>query len=404
MKIAIVADDLTGALDAAVPFADLGRDTRVGLDIEAASAMASSDVPVVSVDACTRHLPPSQAAGLVRLAMQRLLALDQRLDQRPDRRLDRRIPFKKIDSTLRGNVGAETLAALAGSGRRCAILSPAAPRLGRRLHRGRLIVNGEPVAGGDLVQALRVQLPDVPVQLLTPGEEVRSTGDPIRLFVADAQEETDLDRLVDLALARPDEILLVGSSGLAGALARRGGLAGGGAGEGSCAAADVPSRFRRILFVVGSRNTRSIGQLQALLGMDGVTDLSSSFDDNAGQPPSCGGGHMSRVGVIHAASLEDASVPDSVRVAQRLAEVVGSVLSDDLVDDTAIVMTGGDTARSVLDHLGIQGLEVSRSLAPGVVLSKADLGGRRLCLVTKAGGFGETDLFVRLAGELLAEH
>ena len=200
MKIAIVADDLTGALDAAVPFADLGLGMSVGLQIEAAGALADSDMPVVSVDACTRHLPPARAAAVVREATERLLALDQRL------------PFKKMDSTLRGNVGAETLAALAGSGRRSAIIAPAAPRLGRRLSGGRLLVNGEPVAGGDLVQALRLQLPDVPVHRLAAGEELRPTDDSCRLFVADAEEEAHLDQLVDVALARPEEILLVGSS------------------------------------------------------------------------------------------------------------------------------------------------------------------------------------------------
>lgn len=386
MKIAIVADDLTGALDAAVPFADLGLGTGVGLDIEVASALAGSDRRVVSVDACSRHLPPATAAAVVRSAMERLLALGQR------------VPFKKIDSTLRGNVGAETLAALAGSGRRCAIISPAAPRLGRRLHGGRLLVDGEPVPGGDLMQALRLQLPEASVHLLAPGEEVRPTGYSTRLFVADAQEETDLDRLVDLALARPDEILLVGSSGLAGALARRTDHAR------SRAAIEAPSRCQRILFVVGSRNPRSVEQLQALLDMEEVVDLGGSFGDRPGRPPSSGSGYTRRVGVIHAPGLDDGSSPESVRVAQRLAEMARSVLSDELVNDTAIVMTGGDTARSLLDRLGIQVLEVGRSLAPGVVLSKADLGGRAVSLVTKAGGFGETDLFVRLVRELLGEH
>ena len=395
MKIAIVADDLTGALDAAVPFADLGLGTSVWLNVEAAGAQAGGDTPVVSVDACTRHLPPATAEAVVSRAMERLIARDARP-------LGARLPFKKMDSTLRGNVGAETLGALTGSGRRCAIVSPAAPRLGRRLHGGRLLLNGEPVAGGDLVQALSVQLPDVPVHLLRPGEEVRSNADSIQLFVADAQEESDLDRLADVALARPDEILLVGSAGLAGALARRGGAAP------VRAVVEAPDRFRRILFLVGSRNARSIAQLRALLGMDGVTDLGGLLDDKAGQALARGRERMTRVAVIHARGLEDAASPDSVRVAQRLAELAQSVLSDNLadgsLDDTAIVMTGGDTARSMLDRLGIQVLEVCRSLAPGVVLSRADLRGRPITLVTKAGGFGEADLFVQIVRELLEEH
>ena len=66
--------------------------------------------------------------------------------------------------------------------------------------------------------------------------------------------------------------------------------------------------------------------------------------------------------------------------------------------------TGGDTARSMLDRLGIDVLQVCGSFAPGVVLSSAHLRGRPITLVTKAGGFGEADLFVRIVRELLEEH
>jgi 4-hydroxythreonine-4-phosphate dehydrogenase len=144
--------------------------------------------------------------------------------------------------------------------------------------------------------------------------------------------------------------------------------------------------------------------VQALLATDGVTDLGVSFGAGEGRTPSFARKAMGRVGVVHVKSPEDTSSPDSVRVAQRLAKLTGSLVVDDMVSDTAIVMTGGDTARSVLDRLGVQVLGVRRSLAPGVVLSKADLGGRSVCMVTKAGGFGETDLFARIVRQLLEKH
>jgi 4-hydroxythreonine-4-phosphate dehydrogenase len=68
---------------------------------------------------------------------------------------------------------------------------------------------------------------------------------------------------------------------------------------------------------------------------------------------------------------------------------------------TALFLTGGDTARAVLSRLGIGSIEVVGTLYPGVVRGEASLGGERLSVITKAGGFGNVDLFPRVAQDLL---
>ncbi len=60
----------------------------------------------------------------------------------------------------------------------------------------------------------------------------------------------------------------------------------------------------------------------------------------------------------------------------------------------ALVLTGGDTARAVLDGLGIEQLEVQGELEPGVCLSRSGPGGP--VIVTKAGGFGDSRSLVRV--------
>jgi uncharacterized protein YgbK (DUF1537 family) len=378
MHIGIVADDLTGAMDAAAPFADIGIGTAVALNCD---GPLPASAPALSIDTDTREALPQDAADTVHRTMAKLRAAGARL------------PFKKIDSTLRGNIGAETLAALAGSGRRHAIIAPAAPAQGRLLRDGQLFVHGRRLQM-NLTDMLRFELPGVSVQPLLPGGgPFVPAGDGCCVWVADAQDEADLDRVARLGWDR-DDVLLVGSSGLAGALARRQGV-----GTLSGQAKQQPG-YRRVWFIVGSRNSRSAQQVRALIAHDGVTKLvlplaggmpELSERDASGD---CG------IGVIHVEGLDAPAASDPRRIAAQLGELAAAVLGLAPHARTALVMAGGDTARATLARLGVESVDVLASLFPGVVHGTARVAGQELGIVTKAGGFGDPDLFVRLAARL----
>ncbi len=53
--------------------------------------------------------------------------------------------YKKIDSTFRGNVGAEVVAAMQASGSRMAVIAAAIPSAGRTTQNGLCLVNGVPL-------------------------------------------------------------------------------------------------------------------------------------------------------------------------------------------------------------------------------------------------------------------
>ncbi|WIB37142.1 four-carbon acid sugar kinase family protein [Curtobacterium sp. MCJR17_043] len=111
--LTIVADDLTGAADAAGGYGS-ARTSAVVL---------GPDVPwpaadVLAVDTESRYLPEQEAADLVGSVVRRSVALGRPV-------------FKKIDSLLRGNVGAELAAALtaiSGAERGLAVVAPRLPR------------------------------------------------------------------------------------------------------------------------------------------------------------------------------------------------------------------------------------------------------------------------------------
>lgn len=104
LLVALLADDLTGALDSATPFVDRGHAVAVAIgpaDIDVAVATGAA---VVAVNAASRALPPDAAARIVEDCARRLAA------ERPA------IVFKKVDSRLRGNVSSELAASLRGFG------------------------------------------------------------------------------------------------------------------------------------------------------------------------------------------------------------------------------------------------------------------------------------------------
>ena len=131
-RYAIIADDLTGAGDVGVQFSYAGLRTRTLCD--ARLPVWPAGIDTVVVDTHSRGLAPTAAYAAVAAAAQVLHAAGARL------------VYKKIDSTLRGALGAELDAALDVSGATLAVVCPAYPANGRTLVDGILAVDGQPVA------------------------------------------------------------------------------------------------------------------------------------------------------------------------------------------------------------------------------------------------------------------
>ena len=121
----VLADDLTGAMDTGVAFARAGLRTVVSFGVPPGT---SPDVLVVTTD--SRAEGPLVAVRKVKQAARSLAG---------------RYVYKKIDSTLRGNVGVEIRAALETLNLARAVVSPAFPGSGRTVLGGRLLVNGKPL-------------------------------------------------------------------------------------------------------------------------------------------------------------------------------------------------------------------------------------------------------------------
>jgi uncharacterized protein YgbK (DUF1537 family) len=369
-RLVILADDLTGAADAAAHLAER-HDVRLLLS----SDTAWPECDVIALDTDTRYATPGDAAHRIASAVRRAVAAG--------------VPvFKKIDSTLRGNVGPELKAAAAtlGTGERPALIvaSPAFPAVGRTMTDGVVLVDGVPLdddCGGSLPRRLRREgIMSVAVE--PPGGGLGSMllgayADGTAAVVVDAESDDDLNAVLKASLKVDVPVLLVGSGGLArhydDAISGR-------------STTDHGAMAGPVLVVLGSHSAPARSQAEHLRA--GGVPLVVSDSVNAEAELAAG---LAHVGTALLMPDPDAPVDPgrTHEVASRLAEVAVPALAG----IGTLVVTGGETARAVLMQAGIDQLVVCGELEPGVVWSTVP--GRALSVVTKAGAFGDPGVLVR---------
>ena len=131
MKLLIIADDFTGALDTGVQFAKSGASTKVIVGTEVDFSCVEETVLVADTE--TRHLSKEEAYDIV-----------YELSSKAEKAGVQYI-YKKTDSALRGNIGAELGALVAASGQKILPFVPAFPQMNRITKGGIHYIDGVPV-------------------------------------------------------------------------------------------------------------------------------------------------------------------------------------------------------------------------------------------------------------------
>jgi uncharacterized protein YgbK (DUF1537 family) len=398
LEAAIVADDLTGALDMAAPFASRGFATRLLLDHAKAAAVGTQ---VLTLTSASRDLPREAASKNIRAAMEAALLLQPK------------ILIKKIDSTLRGDVGHAILTAMQISGRRHALIAPAVPGHGRTMRGGEVFLNGVSLrekprlfdglplpAPAPLPELLRVSSAEITVHGWRRGETAPlGIAEGRHAYVADAETDDDLDRLARFAHLHAGELLVVGASGLGAAIARQ--LAQPPVIEAATRPRGEPGAA--ILFVIGSRTPVSAEQI-ARLSDRGAREIVLPFpapkreDADAVEADFPGDGEARIMVLRPTLSLQ---LESSSEIAAHLGQAAARLLRR--YDLGTIVMSGGDTALAVFRALGVTDAVLRRELSPGVATGTVQLDGSPLTFVTKSGGFGDRDALIKIAQALRAK-
>lgn len=418
-KLAIIADDLTGANDAGVQFVKYGLRVQVFL-AKPDTTGNNEPVDVLVLDTDSRAIAP-------RIAFDRVCAAGRWVSDYSVA-TERPLIFKKIDSTLRGNLGPEIDAAMVEFGFDWAAVVPAFPVNGRITAGGWHLVHQVPIAESEIARDPKAPvnesvLPELlsiqsnqPVghvyltHVIQGPESIRRRigellAEGVRIVSFDATTDNHLRSIAQaIAAATEKSALWVGCAGLADTIPAVMGWSkqspadstGEHPGPVLVVAGSVSHVTNRQINLFLNQESVKLVSVQAALLMGGELEseiarcimeaaaglkqgqdilLSSAMDSEA-------------VDCARAAGKENGF--DSQQVSEGVAQAIGRIVRQLVPAKPAgMFLTGGDTAIAVCRALGVSAIEILAEISPGIPLGKL-VGGicPGLRVVTKAGAFG----------------
>ncbi len=396
IRLAVIADDITGAFDTGVQFSKRGSRVSVATGAQICEPISGADVLVL--DAQTRHLTPREAYVETR----RIVAYTMRCQ----------IPYLyiKTDSGLRGNIGPALKATLDETGESFAAFSPAYPDTNRVTRGGKQWIDGQPIQdsvfGRDLFEPVRASRVS---DLLRPfGLDVCECHPPYQLpdrrpIVAlfDVERNEDFRDVADLLKANGRLRITSGCAAFAAVLPAFLGLP-----DLPCVAPIVRAP---LMIVCGSLNpiTRRqfeygerIGYKRIVLSQRQLLD-EGYFDSEEGLVwlKEIGlqmlrrGTLMFDTGLCPSPSLDYADLCAArKRIAKQLGLLLVRLLAQEGAEAYTPMIIGGDTLAGFLDQLGTTEVSLGGEVSTGVVMFSVSVNGRRVSMLSKSGGFGNETL------------
>lgn len=414
-QLLILADDFTGALDTGVQFASVGAATRVLTGQNVSLESYTDTCEVLVVDAETRHLTGAEAANIVERYTVQAVELN--------------IPYiyKKTDSALRGNIGAELAAVLKASGESHLAFLPAFPQMMRHTIQGTHYIQGVPVAdsvfGKDPFEpvtcsdvrallAQQTEQPSVSCPALTEKTPLPGSNG---IWVFDAASVEDLrttgERLKQAGKLR----ILAGCAGFAAVLPELLNL---GAGKPQ----GIPALGENFTVICGSVNPVTVEQVayakrhgfahkqlapeqkltsgywQTNAGEEMLRTLYQMLESNPRRILDTNDPVSGQKTVDYAAKYEMGIQDVRQAVSSTIGYLVSKLFSHEALG--TLLITGGDTLLQCMDYMGVHEIEPIGELDTGVVFSRFTFQGITRYVISKSGGFGKEKLLTELAEKL----
>ncbi|SIT66055.1 four-carbon acid sugar kinase family protein [Edaphobacillus lindanitolerans] len=405
-KFGIIADDLTGANDSGVQLAKKGLRSTVLLkeDTEAREILADA----VILDTDSRSAAPGTASDKVGRAARLLKEMGVTHF------------YKKLDSTMRGNVSEELAAMEAVCKPDILVIAPAFPKLNRTTRDGNHYVNGKLITDTEFAKDPKTpvtegHLPSLFEKVargrvvLLPLEQVRQGTGHIADFaeaaackgqtwiVCDAETDEDLKLIAEGFAMTNANIVWAGSGGLAEPLPDALKLT-----SGHRPASQKPAA-EKVLVVSGSLSDATRLQLEELRSQADIHMIEADpakfvrrkdFKADMDCPPGkhivlfVGSGEDQRKSALQAG---EALGLDKQQIGERIAEGLGRT-AQELIrnhpETDALILTGGDTAKTVCNRLGLDRMQLIDEVEPGLPFGRLRGAEGDYWAVTKAGGFG----------------
>lgn len=408
VKLGVIADDLTGANDTGVQYAKQGLETVVLMDAKNLKEIGEkADVVVINTesrldDDKTAYLKVKEAAKILK-------------------EMEINAVYKKIDSTLRGNIGAELDAIMDEWKINVAILVPAFPRNKRVTIGGYQLVNQVPLSMTEIsrdpltpvkesyVPALlkaqtkrnvvHIPLSKVMDEATLEKELKKAGGEGEVIIVLDAATQNDLKRIAKIITLTGFEKLTSGPAGLAEEMPKALGLISG----------------KPAILICGSISEVTLKQIRRAEEM--IKDLAIKLDIN--KILKNGKGRDEEIwriikevkanvaeekDSIITSAVSKESVEEDIRIGKKLglsnaeisekiASALGKIAYITAEEEIAgIILTGGAIATAALKTMGAIGVKVLNEIMPGIPIGRI-IGPKfnGLKIITKAGAFGDQD-------------
>ena len=384
----IIADDFTGANDSGVHLKKAGIPVKVTFNTQVPGGGS------VILDTETRNLSGSEAGQV-------MAQFCQQLDFAGFGQV-----IKKIDSTLRGNLVEEISVLAAAFEPETVVFLPAYPDQQRLTRQGTHFVKGQriletefakdlfsPAKSDCLLTILEAIFPKTKISLLSQQDLTPppSLEKGFQVFGVDAASNEDIREAVQYFLAHFQKILWIGSAGLIQELVGY---------------LEPPNPSLAVIASI-SQETRS--QL-AYAKAQGMKILAIPFEDMLSSEKTAAylsqgseillknqdlllvsGASVDPVEIEKTRQLADALNMDLAGINRCIQEYLGDLTRALLKNQkiNTLFLSGGETAKGILDWLEAETFEILDEAAPGIPLLKiVDGPFKGLKLMTKAGGFG----------------
>lgn len=424
--IYVIADDLTGANDTGVQFVKKGYNTMVSIFDKSVLQSTPEDLDVFVIDTETRELENKTARKKLRSILEKI-----NINKKD-------IIYKKVDSTLRGNIGAELEEIMMILNRDICIFSPSYPSYQRITMGGYLLVQQKTLglseySSNHLDQGENSFIPfllkkqtDFPVgqidlkdvakgqkTILSKINELYQKGN--KIIVLDSSNGEHLKDIFASGLKSDGSVLFSGSAGLAKHFPNV-------YHKNEDFKINIENNKGSVIVVAGSRNSIMEDQINYLkdklkfaeLKIDLEQIFSNKDKTLANYTTECIDAIKdNRDLVIHTDAIynEEKSINKKVMLKYNLGfreleveiknifgELTSKITKNSYVRN--LILTGGDVALGVCKELNIHNMNILDELFPGIPLAIANYKNYKLNIITKAGGFGKEDILYNLINKL----
>jgi len=424
--IYVIADDLTGANDTGVQFSKKGYNTKVSIFNKQSTIIIPDNLDVFVVDTETRELKS-------KIAREKLRNILKKLNINKNDMI-----YKKVDSTLRGNIGDEIEEIMNILKKDICVFSPSYPSHKRITIGGYLVVDQKTLGSSEYssnnlkqeensfipfllktqtnFSVAQIDLKDVAkgqkTILLKINELYQKEN---KIIIIDSTNEEHLEDIFSSGLKFDGSVLFSGSAGLANHFPNV-------YNKSEELKINIENNEGPVIVVAGSRNSIMEDQINYLKNRLNFTELIIDLEQIFSNKSKILDNYTTvcikaiktnRDLVLHTNAIynEEKLINKKLMLKYKLTfreleiyiktflgKLISKILKNSYVRN--LILTGGDIALGVCEELKIYNMNILDELLPGIPLAIANYKNYKLNIITKAGGFGKEDTLYNLINKL----